>query len=173
MTIIHIMCVFMYRGQIISPSGNSNLCGTVAGMVMPKGSMSTKGERLQVSVLPYRCSICPPLVTRQCQFCNQVPATHIRSTCVAGTWLQDWHRAPVRLGRHLECLSLCWHALLRRDHPGYCTAEVGNPGGTYELPRVIFQLGDGFVHRLFLSLTATESYFLWVMCEHKAIYFKN
>jgi hypothetical protein len=20
----------------------------------------------------------------------------------------------------------------RRDHPGYCTAEVGNPGGTYE-----------------------------------------
>jgi hypothetical protein len=21
-----------------------------------------------------------------------------------------------------------------RDHPGYCTAEVGNPGGTYELP---------------------------------------
>jgi hypothetical protein len=22
----------------------------------------------------------------------------------------------------------------RRDHPGYCTAEVGNPRGTYELP---------------------------------------
>jgi hypothetical protein len=21
---------------------------------------------------------------------------------------------------------------LRRDHPGYCTAGVGNPGGTYE-----------------------------------------
>jgi hypothetical protein len=34
----------------------------------------------------------------------------------------------------MECLSLCWHAPLRRDHPGYCTAEVGNPGGTYELP---------------------------------------
>jgi len=27
--------------------------------------MSTEGETLQVSVLPYRCSICPPLVTRQ------------------------------------------------------------------------------------------------------------
>jgi len=34
-------------------------------MVTPNGSMSKKGETLQVSVLPYRCSICPPLVTRQ------------------------------------------------------------------------------------------------------------
>jgi len=25
--------------------------------------MSTEGETLQVSVLPYRCSICPPLVS--------------------------------------------------------------------------------------------------------------
>jgi hypothetical protein len=34
-------------------------------MVTPKGSMSTEGEILQFSVLPYSCSICPPLVTRQ------------------------------------------------------------------------------------------------------------
>jgi len=27
-------------------------------MVTPKGIMSTEGETLQVSVLPYRCSIC-------------------------------------------------------------------------------------------------------------------
>jgi hypothetical protein len=53
------------KGQFISPSGISNLCGTVAGMVRQKGSMSTEGETLQVSVLPYRCSICPPLVRRQ------------------------------------------------------------------------------------------------------------
>ena len=33
-------------------------------MVTPKGSISTEGETLQVSVLPYRCSICPLLVTR-------------------------------------------------------------------------------------------------------------
>ena len=32
------------------------------------------------------------------------------------------------------CLSLCWHAPLRGDHPGYYTAEVGIPGGTYEVP---------------------------------------
>ena len=106
-----------YTEQFISSSGIFYLCGTVAGIVTPKGSMSTErerdtpsfcptlqvldmstfgdaadvnsvikflphtlvlcgcvaaccsmsteGETLQVSVLPYRCSICPPLVTRQ------------------------------------------------------------------------------------------------------------
>jgi len=34
-------------------------------MGTPKGSLSTERETLQVSVLPYRCSICPPLVARQ------------------------------------------------------------------------------------------------------------
>jgi hypothetical protein len=34
-------------------------------MVTPKGNMSTEGQTLQVSVLPYKCSICPPLVTWQ------------------------------------------------------------------------------------------------------------
>jgi hypothetical protein len=43
----------------ISPSGMSDLCSTVAVMVTPKGNMSTEGETLQVSVRPYRCSICP------------------------------------------------------------------------------------------------------------------
>ena len=38
-------------GLFISPSGVSDPCGTVAGMVTPKGSMSTEGETLQVSVL--------------------------------------------------------------------------------------------------------------------------
>jgi hypothetical protein len=70
--------------------------------------------------------------------------------CVARTWLQDWHlprhqgwtyRVPVRYDRNLSCLSLCWHAPLRRDHPGYYTAEVGNSGGTYELPCIFAKLG--------------------------------
>jgi hypothetical protein len=34
-----------------------DLCGTVVEMVTLKGSMSTEGEALQVSVRPYRCSI--------------------------------------------------------------------------------------------------------------------
>jgi hypothetical protein len=55
----------IYIGLIISPSGISDSCGAVAGMVTPKDSMSTEGETLQVSVLPYMCSICAPLVTRQ------------------------------------------------------------------------------------------------------------
>jgi hypothetical protein len=54
-----------YTGLFISPSGISDHCGTVAGMVTQKGSMSTEGEAHQVSVLPYRCSICAPLVTQQ------------------------------------------------------------------------------------------------------------
>jgi hypothetical protein len=54
-----------YTGLFISPFGISDLCGTVTGMVTPKGSMLTEGETLQFSVLPYRCSICPLLVTRQ------------------------------------------------------------------------------------------------------------
>ena len=41
-----------YTGLFLSPSGISDPCGTVAGMVTPKGSMSTEGETLQVSVLP-------------------------------------------------------------------------------------------------------------------------
>jgi hypothetical protein len=56
----------------MGPSGNSDLCGTVAGMVTPVGSMSTEGETLQVSVLPYRCSICPPLVSPDKSFSHML-----------------------------------------------------------------------------------------------------
>jgi hypothetical protein len=55
---------WQYTGLFISPSGISDPCGTVAGTVTSKGTMSTEGQTLQVSVLPYRCSICAPLVTR-------------------------------------------------------------------------------------------------------------
>jgi len=47
----------VYKGYFISTSGIFDLCGRVAGMVTPKGSLPTEGETLQVSV------------------CNQVPAT--------------------------------------------------------------------------------------------------
>jgi hypothetical protein len=63
---------YLFTGLFISPSGIFDPCGTVAGMVTPKERMSTEGETLQVSVLPYRCS------------CNQVPATRV-VTRVAGT----------------------------------------------------------------------------------------
>ena len=44
----------MYR-VIQKSSRISNLCGTVAGMVTPKGSMSTEGEILQVSDTHFAC----------------------------------------------------------------------------------------------------------------------
>jgi hypothetical protein len=55
--------IYIYTSCFIRPSGISDLCGTVASKFTPKGSMSTEGQTLQVSVLFYRCSICPPLVS--------------------------------------------------------------------------------------------------------------
>jgi hypothetical protein len=40
---------------------------------------------------------------------------------------------PRRLRQKIDRFSTNLYAPLRRDHSGYCTAEVGNPGGTYEL----------------------------------------
>jgi hypothetical protein len=60
----YIIYIYIYIYNV-SPSGISDLCGTVAGMVTPKGSTSTEGQTLQVSVLPYRSLICPPFVMRQ------------------------------------------------------------------------------------------------------------
>jgi hypothetical protein len=48
-------CGRMYTGLFISPSGISDLCGTVTGMVTPKGNMSTEGETPQFP------SFCPTL----------------------------------------------------------------------------------------------------------------
>ena len=63
--------------------------------------------------------------------------TRLRNNQDRQTDTVGWtYRAPVSWGRNLECLSLCWHAPLWRDHPGYRTAEVGNPGGIYELPSI-------------------------------------
>ena len=65
---IHIcvcVCVYTHTQGNSKSLQISNFCSTVAGMIMLKASMSTEGETLQVSVLPYRCSICPLLVMRQ------------------------------------------------------------------------------------------------------------
>ena len=47
----HEVYIYIYTGLFISPSGISDPCCTVVGIVTPKGSMSTEGETLQVSVL--------------------------------------------------------------------------------------------------------------------------
>jgi len=40
------LCIRNIQGNSLSPSGISDLCATVAGMVTPKMSMSTEGETL-------------------------------------------------------------------------------------------------------------------------------
>jgi hypothetical protein len=50
--------VNIIQGNSYVPVGCTT-SATASGMVTPKGSMSTEGETLQVSVLPYRYSICP------------------------------------------------------------------------------------------------------------------
>ena len=172
-------------------------------MVTPKGSMSTEGETFQVSVLPYRCSICPPLVMRQmwilyssschtrylwvagtwlqdwhlphhqgCTYRAPVNRTEtvIRCTCVSGTWLKDLHLprhqgwtygAPVRQDRNLECLSLCWHAPLRRDHPGTVPQRSEIPEGLVNYPVCSVKLWNYIVIRssqFIRSLTCISSY---------------
>jgi hypothetical protein len=82
-------------GLFISPSRIPDPCGTVAEMVTPKGSISTEGETLQVSVLPYRCSIYAPLVTRQMSILESSSC----DTRVAGTWLEQ----VLHLSRHQGC----------------------------------------------------------------------
>jgi len=86
---------YIYTGLFISPSGNSDPCGTVAWMVTPKGSMSTEGETLKVSVLPYRCSIywLWGLLTK---------VSRTRSTVSA-----DGPGRPLRYAAHRQ--PLCWN----------------------------------------------------------------
>ena len=54
-----------YTGLFISPSGISEFDCATTKTDTAERSISIGRESLQVSVLPYRCSICAPLVTRQ------------------------------------------------------------------------------------------------------------
>ena len=82
-------------------------------------SRDSHAEGEHVNRARHTPSFCPTLQVITGLTSATSPRVDILSTC--------------KVGRNLECLSLCWHAPCRRDHPSYCTAEVGNPGGTYEL----------------------------------------
>ena len=75
-------------GLFISPCGNSDLYSTVAGMDKQKGRMSTEGEALQVSVLPYRFFKIKPCINMTSLNNNQLMHSqfniylkHIKSSC--------------------------------------------------------------------------------------------
>ena len=112
----------MYKGYFISTSGIFDLCGRVAGMVTPKGSLPTEGETLQVSV-------CNQVPATQCNIFGRNLITGLTSAASPGVDISSTCKVGQKLGVSLPLLT----CPLRRDHPGYCTAEVGNPGGTYEL----------------------------------------
>ena len=95
-----------YTGLFISPSGISDPWGKLAGIVTPKGSMTTEGETLQVSVLPYRCSICAPLVTSESSW--QTFLAHARQSrpmAPAGLFVSQ------RTGSHSAGISCTIHEL--------------------------------------------------------------
>jgi hypothetical protein len=48
-----LMLRYTYTGLFISPSGISDPCGTVAGMVTPKGGMLTEGQTLHLTGARY------------------------------------------------------------------------------------------------------------------------
>jgi hypothetical protein len=54
---------------------------------------------------------------------------------------QDTHSSKelsstCKVGQKLEASHPLLTCSLRRDHPGYSTAEIGHPGWTYELPSI-------------------------------------
>jgi len=133
-------------GLFISPSGISDLCGTVTGMVTPKGSMSTEGEILQFSVLPYRCSICPLLVTRQMSNLAILTESKTQNASLFPVHAMFRHVCPltVKLAstqwnlankkKNLERFCTYWYVPFCCVCLGCCAAEFGISGGTYELP---------------------------------------
>jgi hypothetical protein len=67
--------------------------------------------------ISWDCRVCARNI---CQALGMSPRVDMLSTC--------------KVGQKLGVSLLCWHATLQHDHPSYCTTEVRNPGGTYELP---------------------------------------
>jgi hypothetical protein len=132
-----------YTGLFISPSGISDLCGTVTGMVKPKGNMSTEGETLQVSVLPYKCSICPPLVMQQMSNLAILANSKTQNSFLFPVHAMFHHDCPLAIKpastprrlvhkKNLERFSTYLYAPFCCACLGCCAAEFGSSGGTYE-----------------------------------------
>ena len=79
-------------GYIISPSGISDLCDTVAGMVTPKTSMSTEGETLKFLSYITGARYVHPWWRGRWQSFNQVPATHTHSGHSIEVWTQTHNK---------------------------------------------------------------------------------
>jgi hypothetical protein len=146
-TYIHIyinIYIYICTGLFISPSGISDLCVTVTGMVTPKGSTLTEGEILQFSVLRYRCSIYPPLVTRQMSNLviladSKTPNASLfpvqamfRHDCPLTVKLASTQWNPLNKKKNLARFCTYWYAPFCCVCVGCFAAEFGSSGETYE-----------------------------------------
>jgi len=107
--------------------------------------MSTEGETLQFSVLPYRCSICPPLVMGQMSIFGKFQDTErFLIPCPHHVW--SWlppssetckYATALSTQKNLERFSTYWYAPFCCVFLGCCAAKFGSSGGTYELPCIL------------------------------------
>jgi hypothetical protein len=89
-----------------------------------------KGSRRQSLLSTVRC----------CNVCGRNLITGLTSAASPRVDMSSTCKVGHKLGVSLPLLTCS----LWRDHPGYCTAEVGNAGGTYELPRIDCYMGSLF-----------------------------
>jgi len=114
--------------------------------------MLTEGEILQFSVLPYRCSICPPLVTRQMSNLAVLADSKTQNASLFPVHAMFRHDCPrtVKLAstqcnlankkKNLERFCTYWYVPFCCACLGCCAAEFGSSGGTYELPCIYLYL---------------------------------
>ena len=106
--------------------------------------MSTLGDTADVNpvikLLPHTCNVCSRNL--------------IRGLTSAASPKEDMSRT-CKVGQKFGV------SLLRRDHPGYRNAEVGNLGGTYKLPcinilrKAVHQVG--FIYEIIQRCTVNKT----------------
>jgi hypothetical protein len=114
-------------------------------MATPKGSISTEGETLQVSVLPYRCTILPPVVTRQMSNFTILANSKALNASLFPVHAMFRHDCPLAVKPADRSWRLVYKQKTWRDYLsidmllsavclGCWAAEFGNSGGIMNYP---------------------------------------
>ena len=81
-------------------------------MVTPEGNKSKKGQTLKISLLPYRCSICPPLVNPDKSFSHTLDSsTGLFVSQRTGSHSEEFH-VPL-----MNCFVRKWFCVLHGPKP--------------------------------------------------------
>jgi hypothetical protein len=119
-------------------------------MVTPKGYMLTEGQTFQISVQPYRFSICPHLVTRQMSNLAILANSNTQNSFLFPVHAMFSHdcllavkpaSTPRRLvyKKNLEIFFIYWYVLFCCVCLGCCAADFESSGRTYELSCIFVQ----------------------------------